>query len=129
MPEVVLRILLDQNVPRAAGAWLKTHRPGWEIAHTSELALSLRSDEEIFRWAQNHRQIVVSFDEDFADARFFSLGSHCGVIRLRVWPTTIEETIAALQRLLNQVPETDWPGSLIIIERGQIRLRRAAPTP
>lgn len=40
------------------------------------------------------------------------------------WPTTIEATKAALERLLRQVPEADMPGNLIIIDREQIRLRR-----
>jgi hypothetical protein len=54
----------------------------------------------------------------------FPLGSHCGVVRLRVWPTTVEVTLAAIQRLLENVPETDLAGSLIIIGIGTIRLRR-----
>lgn len=43
-------------------------------------------------WARSDCSIVVTFDEDFADARMFPTGSHPGVIRLRVWPTTIETT-------------------------------------
>jgi hypothetical protein len=54
----------------------------------------------------------------------FPLGSHHGVIRLRLWPTTVETTRAALERLLSQVPVADWPESLIIIDQEKIRLRR-----
>ena len=43
---------------------------------------------------------------------------------MRVWPTTIEAAEAALDRLLTQVPEADLPGSLLIIDREKIRLRR-----
>jgi predicted nuclease of predicted toxin-antitoxin system len=129
MPNPGFRILLDQNIPREVGLWLRAQRPGWEISHTSEVGLALQSDAEIFGWAQTHGQMVITYDEDFADARSFPLGAHHGVVRLRVWPTTVEETKAALERFLSQVPESEWPGSLIIIDRGKIRLRRSGLAP
>ena len=124
MPERSLRVLLDQNIPREVVAWLKKKRPAWTVAHTSALGMDVTADDEIFRWAQKHQHIIITYDEDFADARFFPLGSHHGIIRLRVWPTTVEETLAALNRLLEQVPVRELPGSLIIIEAGKIRLRK-----
>jgi predicted nuclease of predicted toxin-antitoxin system len=69
--------------------------------------------------------IVITFDEDFADARMFPVGPHCGVIRLRVWPTTLETTRAALDRVLAEVPETALRGSLVIVDESPIRIRRA----
>jgi hypothetical protein len=50
-------------------------------------------------------------DEDFADARMCPAGSHAGVVRLRVWPTRIEETETALRRLLEPVADKDLPVS------------------
>ena len=124
MPDQPLQLLLDQNVPREIAAWLRVKVPAWTIFHTSEIGLSGKSDPEIFRWAQTNRSIVVSYDEDFADTRSFPLGSHHGIIRLRVWPTTVEMTQWALERVLAQVPESDLPRNLIIIDREKIRLRR-----
>jgi predicted nuclease of predicted toxin-antitoxin system len=89
-----------------------------------EAKLDGRPDSEIFRWAQSRHAIVITYDEDFADARSFSLGSHYGIVRLRVWPTTAEQTQNALERLMAQVPLSDIPGSLIIIDNQKIRLRR-----
>jgi len=124
MPERGLNVLLDQNIPREVVAWLKKKRPAWTVTHTSVLGLEGSTDVEIFRWAQAHKYAVITYDEDFADARFFPLGSHHGIIRLRVWPTTVEETLAALNRLLEQVPARELPGSLIIVDAGKIRLRK-----
>jgi hypothetical protein len=55
----------------------------------------------------------------------YPVGSHCGVIRLRVWPTTTERAIGALERLLAVVPEADIQGSLVIVDDRRIRVRRA----
>ncbi len=123
MPESPLHILLDQNVPAELVEWLCLQRPHWVVSHANQVGLRGQPDAEVFRWAQTHQAMVVTFDEDFADARLFPLGTHHGVIRLRVWPTTVEQTRNALERLLAQVPERQLPGSLVIIDREKIRLR------
>ena len=125
MPDAGLSVLLDQNVPQDCLAWLQQERPAWTVWHVNQTGLAGRPDAEIFRWAQERQAIVVSYDEDFADARTFPLGAHHGIIRLRVWPTTIELTIDALQRVLQQVPESDLPRNLLIVDNQRIRLRRA----
>ncbi len=67
---------------------------------------------------------MVTFDEDFADARMYPLGAHHGVIRLRVWPTTIENTQKAIERMIQQIPESNLSCSLIIIDNYKIRVRK-----
>ena len=54
----------------------------------------------------------------------FPIGSHAGIIRLRVWPTTIEETQDSLERLLGEVPDAELARALVIIDREAIRVRR-----
>lgn len=124
MPETGLHILLDQNVPYAVAAWLRMQRQSWSVRHVKDLGFEGQSDEFLFHWAQQEKAIVVTFDEDFADSRMYPLGRQHGVIRLRVWPTTIEKTVEALDRLLRQLPPEEWFESLIIIDNQKIRVRR-----
>lgn len=126
MPEP-LAILLDQNVPQAIAEWLKIMRPSWTVEHASMAGLSGKSDREVYEWAQARRTIIVTFDEDFADQRSFPAEKHCGIIRLRVWPTTVEETRNALERLLSAVSGSELVGALVIIDRTRIRIRVAKP--
>ena len=121
-------VLLDQNVPRAVMNWLRALRPSWEVRHAIEVGLGGKNDREIFEWAQSQRAVIVTFDEDFADRRSFPVGEHHGVVRLRVWPTTIEETQAALERLLAEVPEGELKGALVIVDRARIRVRPREPS-
>ena len=123
MPDQPLHLLLDQNIPEEIARWLRGKCPAWRITHVKETKLDGRPDSEIFRWAQANRAVVISYDEDFADTRSFPLGSHHGIVRLRVWPTTVEMTQLAIERLLTQVSESDLQGNLIIIDREKIRLR------
>ncbi|ULA63228.1 MAG: hypothetical protein LZF86_100228 [Nitrospira sp.] len=123
MPDA-FTVLLDQNIPRAVAAWLRIQRPKWTIYHTSDVSLSGRSDGELFAWSQKRQALIITFDEDFADQRTFPVGFHAGIIRLRVWPTTIEETQTALARLLTEIPDTELARALVIIDREAIRIRR-----
>jgi len=124
MPEASLRFLIDQNVPFAVTEWLKVQRPDWIIQHVKDLGFEGKSDSFLYKWAQENGAIVITYDEDFADARMYPLGAHHGVIRLRVWPTTIENTQKAITRLLMQIPENNFPKSLIIIDNYKIRVRK-----
>jgi predicted nuclease of predicted toxin-antitoxin system len=123
MPEALPVLLLDQNVPMGVANWLRQARSGWTVHHVNELGYQGREDVFLFRWAQRHGAVVVTFDEDFADARTYPLGSHRGIVRLRIWPTTTEWTIAAMERLLDLLPPEQWAGRLIIVDNRKIRVR------
>ena len=124
MPEKFRRILLDQNVPQALSEWLEEKLPGWEIQHVNELGFQGKTDEFLFLWAQENGAIIVTYDEDFADSRFYPLGHHHGIVRLRVWPTTIEQTQKAMERLIADLSPSKWRDCLIIIENKKIRVRK-----
>lgn len=121
MPE--LSLLLDQNVPRAIRDWLSKERPAWTVRHTSGVGLDGAPDPEIYEWAQERDAIIVTFDEDFADQRLFPVAEHAGVIRLRVWPTTVEETRNALSRLIAEVSDEELREALVVVGRRKIRVR------
>jgi len=124
LPEAKFTVLLDQNIPRLVAGRLRNAKPAWLIYHVAEIGLENSSDLTVFTWAQEHQAITITFDEDFADQRTFPIGDHCGVIRLKVWPTTIEETESALLRLIQTVDEAELIGALVIIDALRIRIRR-----
>lgn len=121
-----LSVVLDENIPPAIVNYLSRKRPAWTVRHVREIGLRGASDRVVFDWAQKNKSIVITFDEDFADARMFPAGTHAGVIRLRVWPTTIEATEEGLDRLLNTTEDATLIGSLIVIDRVRVRIRRSA---
>ncbi len=94
----------------------------WAVFYTGDVGLSGKADEEVFAWAQQQSAVVVTFDEDFADGRSFPAQQHHGIVRLRVWPTAIEETEQA-GRLLSKVTEAELTTSRIIVDRSRIRVR------
>ena len=122
VPESI-NVLLDQNVPRAVKTWLLGIKPHWKIYLTSDVALDGASDERVFSWAQEHEAMIITFDQDFADQRSFGSKHHVGIVRLRIWPTTVEETQNALSRLFSQTDEAKLKGALVIVDQDKIRIR------
>ena len=119
-----MRILLDENIPLAVAAWLRSRRPRWVVFHVLEVGLHGNPDFEVFQWAQINRCTIVTYDRGFADRRTLGAGLHCGIIHLRIRPTTIEQTRLALDRFLDQMEEADLNGALVVIGRQNIRVRR-----
>jgi len=120
-------VLLDQNVPQAICDWLRQAYPSWRAWHANEVGLAGKSDREVYESAQAAHALIVTFDEDFADQRTFPVGRHHGVVRLRVWPTTVEVTQFALGRLFEEFTEAELRGALAIVDRTHIRLRYHQP--
>lgn len=113
-------------MPTEIKDWLQSLRPSWQVFHANAVGLEGKDDFEVFAWAQQQLAIIITFDEDFADRRLYPVGSHHGVIRLRVWPTTVEEIKDGLGRLFEGVLDNDLEGALIIIDPGRIRIRRSS---
>ena len=61
-------LLLDQNVPLAVAGWLRAQQSEWNISHVNELDFQGRPDEFLYRWAQEHRAIVITYDEHLRKA-------------------------------------------------------------
>lgn len=122
-------VLLDQNIPREVGSWLRVRHPQWETLHTSEVGLQAATDRAIFDWAQERDAVIVTFDEDFADQRDFPVGSHRGIVRLRVWPTTVEQVQDALRRLWDAATDDQIRGALIVVDGARVRIRRESGRP
>ena len=123
MPEQ-LTILLDQNIPREIKNWISELNRSWSIFHTSDLALDGRPDSDVLEWARIHDAIVITFDEDFSDLRNPGLKSLRAVIRLRVWPTTVEEIRRGLDRLFSEKSLEDFSRNLVIVDDLNIRIRK-----
>ena len=69
MHDEALVFLLDQNVPFAIAAWLKQEHPDWIINHVNELGFQGKPDHFLYKWAQENKSIIITYDEDFADSR------------------------------------------------------------
>ena len=85
--------------------FVRKRKPHWNVRHVNDVGLRGAGDDFIFRWAQTDVSVIVTFDEDFADARMYPAGSDADVVGLREWPTTIENAELALARMFELVAD------------------------
>jgi predicted nuclease of predicted toxin-antitoxin system len=118
-----MRVLLDQNIPHPVAEWLRQLCPDWTVWHVYEMGLGGASDATIFQWAQAQQAAIITSDEDFADVRVYPPAMHWGVVRLRVWPTTVEVIQEAISRWIAYLGASSAKGRLFIVGRRSIRER------
>lgn len=116
-----MRILCDQCVNRDVVESLQ--QAGLDAVHTSKVRLSRASDQEIFRYAQRSRRILLTFDHGFGNITQFPIRDSNGIIVIYVAEmdrqTVIDRTLYVFQRLLKH---RQAARHLFIVELDSIRI-------
>jgi predicted nuclease of predicted toxin-antitoxin system len=92
-------LLLDENLSWRVARGLRAQ--GYVVVTTSEARLTSQADSQVFRYAQAHRLVIITRDDDFR-IRFAS--PHAGVIIVQASNTARNTDI--LTCLLAQLPQT-----------------------
>ena len=114
-----MRLLVDQNVPRAVVATLR------EVGHDVEWIQTTQpgaTDREILRRASSDRRVILTPDTDFGElAVYRGLPAESGVLLVRVAGAD-PDTIANIVRQALETRDT-WTGVFAVIENTRIRIR------
>lgn len=115
--------LIDEDLPRSTAGALR--QAGHTATDVRDVGLRGRSDDEVFVYAQARGLTLLTADMGFANILRFPLGTHAGIVVLRV-PN--ELSTAELNRLLVHalagLSAADLRGVLVIVEVGRTRIRR-----
>lgn len=117
--------LVDEDMPRSTARVLR--EAGHQAEDVRDVGLRGHGDDEVFDYAQRRGAILVTEDRGFANVIRFPLGSHRGIIVLRV-PNELSTSRVNRELLeaLAGLQERDLAGSLLIVQPGRFRLRRHA---
>ena len=74
-------------------------------------------------FAIKDNRILLTYNADFGDIRFFPVDTHAGIIRLRVTQQTTEVLHPILERVLEQLADRDLSGKLITVTKTAVRIR------
>jgi predicted nuclease of predicted toxin-antitoxin system len=102
--------------------WLNLN--GHDATHTSDIGLSSAPDETIMQAARDEDRVVLTADLDYPRLLALAQAEGPGVILFRGGDYSERETLDRLKVMLEKVPVKDLPGSIIVIEKDRIRLRR-----
>ena len=111
--------LLDQMFDRLLRE--KLRELGYEVLAVSEIGMATADDAEIMEWATTNNRTVITLNDHFGDWAVLPLSRHPGVIRLKVNPTTTENTLNLLLPFLKNHQDKDFTNSLVIVRSSGIR--------
>jgi predicted nuclease of predicted toxin-antitoxin system len=86
------------------------------------------SDADVYAYAQTRAAVLISCDKGFANLLQFPIGTHAGIIVVRISDEkTTAEFNTELVLAVSQLQDESLDGCLVIVEMGRIRLRRPSP--
>ncbi len=114
--------LVDENTSRTLVSALQA--AGYAAEHVYDAGLKGHLDAEIYAYAQAHKQTIVTIDLDFTNIINYP-PPHCGIIVLRLPNnTSVADLIREVQNALEALKEQSLVDTLVIVEKGRIRVRR-----
>ena len=118
-----LRFLLDENIAPSVADGLR--EKGYDVVHVRDVGLRGAPDPDVISFARSEQRVLVTQDADFADFRNYPLGTHNGIIRVRVALGTSDAILRVLLALIPRLQVEDiQSGALVITDGRRFRVRR-----
>ena len=119
----MLKFLIDEDMPRSTARVLRDK--GFEVLDVRDCGLRGKNDNDVYRFAQKEKAIILTADMGFSNILRFPLGSHSGIVIAHFSnEVSTSELNHQIIEAFEKLTETDLKGSLIMIEPGRIRMRK-----
>lgn len=118
MPEFII----DACLPRSSTKLLR--ELGYDAVDAREVSLGRTEDADISAYAQKEGRILVTRDKGFGNLLQYPLGSHQGIVVLRLPSTyTANQINKVLKKFLEDVKVEKLKKRLAVVELARYRLR------
>jgi predicted nuclease of predicted toxin-antitoxin system len=112
MPDI-FRLYLDQMLRHEVAQALRDE--GHDVLRATEVGQARADDHQILQKAISENRVLVTLDEHFGDWVILPLSEHSGVIRLKINPTTSDNTIKLLLPFLRLHSSDQFKNYLVIL--------------
>jgi predicted nuclease of predicted toxin-antitoxin system len=112
MPDIC-RLYLDQILRHEVAQALRDE--GHDVLRATEVGQARADDHQILQKAISENRVLVTLDEHFGDWVILPLSEHSGVIRLKINPTTSDNTIKLLLPFLRLHSSDQFKNYLVIL--------------
>lgn len=117
-----MKFLLNENMPPSLAEIL--HASAHDAVHVRDVNLKGQDDEKIFNYAGEKDLIIITHDLDYSRIHAYSGKSKPSVILFRIEPLTLQRMADILQSHLQVLEAELMQGAFVVIEEGQIRIRK-----
>jgi predicted nuclease of predicted toxin-antitoxin system len=97
------------------------HEAGHDVVRASETGQARADDALILERAVQEQRTLVTLDGHFGDWVVLPLSEHCGVIRVKVHPSSTENVAKVLLPLLANHSQTNFRNKLVIVSLSRVR--------
>jgi predicted nuclease of predicted toxin-antitoxin system len=85
------------------------------------------TDAEVSSVASSEGRLVLTLDRGFGDVLRYPPGSHAGIVVLRPGDLAPASVVATVLELVDHHDLDDLAGTVTVVQRGLLRVRRARP--
>ena len=116
-----MRLFCDQNIMVETARFLRAL--GHDVSSARDVKLAEAPDDEVLAYAIREDRVLLTYNADFGDLRLFPVGTHSGIIRLRLSEQTAGALHPVLEAALRDLAAKDLSGKLVTVTRTAIRIR------
>ena len=117
-----MKVELDENLPRSAGEVLVA--AGHDADTVVEEKLVGATDPKVVAAAAATGRLLITLDRGLGDIAAYPPRSHAGILVLRPPDQSATTVAAALAEVLARHDLTTLAGTITIVQRGLLRIRR-----
>ncbi|MBI5639087.1 MAG: DUF5615 family PIN-like protein [Nitrospirae bacterium] len=117
-----MKVIADENLLEPIIDYLKSL--DYDVLSIRATGLSGISDDEVYQKACQEARLIVTMDKDFTRLFRFPPEKCGGIIVVKIYKRTIEETLSIFKKFYETVQEKDMAGNLVIITQDGVRIRR-----
>lgn len=117
----MIKLLLDQGLPRSAIVLLRQH--GVDAVHVSEIGMSTASDIDIIHKARCDDRVIVTLDADFHSLLAVNAFSNPSVLRIRIEGLNGEDLFKLLCRVLELCGNDLASGAVVSVQNNRIGIK------
>ncbi|MCL0096692.1 DUF5615 family PIN-like protein [Thermodesulfovibrionales bacterium] len=92
---------------------------GWDATTVKEIGLQGAEDLQVLNTAQEMGAVLITRDKDFGDIRRFLPSAYQGGIVLKMTYRRADEVHAVLRKMLQEVKEDEFTGTLFVVDRNK----------
>jgi len=97
---------------------------GHDVLSIRAAGLSGISDDEVYQKACEKNSVIITMDKDFSRMFRFPPEKCGGIIVVKIYKRTVDETLSLFKKFFESIQEKDMVKNLVIITPEGIRIRR-----
>ena len=122
-----MKFLIDMPLSQDLAAWLRDQ--GHDAVHAVELNLAAVADVVILARAKQENRTIVTADLDYPRLLALAQERESSLILFRDGNWSEVAIIARMEEVMQRITAADLTRSIIVVERGRIRMRRLPVSP